>query len=55
MVISGDLTAKNGAQDMTAADFNGDGTVDIAAAGYLQSVSALFPPPGILVLLTSGS
>lgn len=46
---------QNGAQDMTVADFNGDGLVDIAATGYLQSVSALFPPTGIVLLTNQGS
>lgn len=40
----------NGAQDMTVADFNGDGRPDIAAAGYLLSVDPFFPPAGIVVL-----
>lgn len=41
---------QNGAQDMTLADLNGDGRLDFAAAGYLQSVDPLFPPTGIVVL-----
>ena len=41
---------QNGAQDMTLADFNGDGRLDFAASGYLQSVDPLFPPAGIVVL-----
>jgi hypothetical protein len=45
---------QNGAQDLTVADFNGDGRPDIAAAGYLQSVDPLFPPAGIVVLKNQG-
>lgn len=45
---------QNGAQDLTVA-FNGDGRVDIAASGYLQSVDPLFPPRGIVVLTNQGS
>jgi hypothetical protein len=46
---------QNGAQDITVADFDADGLLDIAATGYLQSVSALFPPPGIVVLTNRGT
>jgi len=46
---------QNGAQDMTLADFTGDGLLDIAAAGHLQSVSPLFPPPGIVLLTNTGT
>jgi hypothetical protein len=46
---------QNGAQDMTVADFTGDGLVDIAASGYLQSVDPLFPPTGIVLLTNQGS
>jgi hypothetical protein len=46
---------QNGAQDLTVADFDGDGLIDIAASGYIQSVDPLFPPTGIVVLINQGS
>jgi hypothetical protein len=46
---------QNGAQDMTVADFNGDGLADIAATGYLQSRDPFFPPTGIVLLTNQGS
>jgi len=46
---------QNGAQDIDAADFTGDGRVDLVAGGYLQSVDPLFPPTGIVVLRNQSS
>jgi hypothetical protein len=45
----------NGAGDLTVGDFTGDGLLDIAASGYLQSVDPLFPPSGIVLLTNTGT